>query len=1710
MSLVSKVLKLRIAPYILFISFALPYMLLATANVYAPGDTVTVGEFVFNDDFTPTADVCSALVYNPNGTVLAHASTTVEASGWQYYNVTAPGTNGKYPAFIVCGSTASGNLIKSEKTFIVKTPELTNDSIANSVWSNSVRTITSLGAAAADVWNDSYASIRRLTDKILSGGGSLATETFVSSSTNAIITEILTNRTLIQNLNNISAADVWAYGARSLNTDVDLSTASKQAIWDVAASALTTSGSIGKRIADNLDAQISSRGVSNLTAADVWSAATRTLSDYATSSITTAVWSSGSRTLTNYGNDITAADVWNTLSSTLNVSGSIGKQLKDNVNDSITNVIAEVQTNRTLIQALNNISAADVWAHGARTLTGDVSISSASRQAIWDVAASGLSTTGSIGKRIVDNLDVTVSSRGTSNLTAADVWTSATRTLSDYATSTLTAAIWANGSRTLTNYGNDITAADVWNVLSSSLTTTGSIGKQLKDNVDGSISNVVTEIQTNRTLIQNLNNISAADVWAHGARTLTGDVSLSSASRQAIWDVAASGLTTSGSIGKRIADNLDAQVSTRSTLTAADVWTSATRTLSDYATSSLASAVWSNGSRTLTNYGNNITAADVWNVLASSVTTVGSIGKQLKDNVDGSISTVISEIQTNRALIQALNNVSAADVWAYGARTLTGDVSISSASRQAIWDVAASGLSTTGSIGKRIVDNLDAQVSSRSTLTAADVWTSATRTLSDYATSTITAAVWSNAARTLTNYGNDITAADVWNVLTSTLNVSGSIGKQVKDNLNNSISTVISEIQTNRTLIQSLNNISASDVWTYGARSLNTDVDISTASKQAIWDVAASGLTTSGSIGKQIADTLDAQISSRGISNLTAADVWNAATRTLTDYATSSVTAAVWSNAARTLTNYGNDITAADVWNVLSSSLTTPNSIGKQLKDNVDGSISNVVSEIQTNRTLIQALNNISAADVWSYGARTITGDVTIASASRQAIWDVAASSLTTAGSVGKRIADNIDAQISSRGISNLTAADVWSVANRTLTDYATSSVASAVWSNAARTLTNYGNDITAADVWNVLASSVTTVGSIGKQIKDNLNDSISNVIAEVQTNRTLIQALNNITAADIWSYGARSLNTNVDLSNASKQAIWDVAASGLTTSGSIGKRIADNLDATISSRGTSSLTAADVWNAATRTLSDYATSSVAAAIWASGSRTLTSYGNDITAADVWNVLTSSINTTGSVGKLLKDNVNDSISNVIAEIQTNRTLIQNLNNISAADVWAHGARTLTGDVSISSASRQAIWDVAASGLTTSGSIGKRIADNLDAQVSTRSTLTAADVWTSATRTLSDYATSTLTAAIWSAASRTLTNYGNNITAADVWNVLSSSLSTAGTIGAQLSGNVDTTISSRATSTVALTNSNWTVQMSNVERVQTGKVYRTKVFIFNADSEPTAPFSVPTVNLYDEARNLVATNIPMNLVSTGVYEYTYTVSTLAPQGLWETVVSTQVENGKTIQTNDYWEVSGSPAQVIINSVTSPTPADISANITITNEGLTGYEYQYEWCIVDNVNNQCGGGDDIFHSLAAKFINPSESWNTALTGNVTNPGTYYFKLVVYFGTDSSTASRVFTIEGGEGSSGGGNTGGGGGGGGTSGGGGVDGPVVLTGKGCGLTADFNLDCKVDTVDFSIMLAYWKTNPPFKNALVDINKDGKVNAADFSIMLSQWTKKK
>lgn len=112
-----------------------------------------------------------------------------------------------------------------------------------------------------------------------------------------------------------------------------------------------------------------------------------------------------------------------------------------------------------------------------------------------------------------------------------------------------------------------------------------------------------------------------ANVWANATRTITGgavdtvndktDYELSPGGVQAVWDAQTTDLDTAGSIGEALADNVDAPISTRSSHSAADVWSNPTRTLSSFG--SLINDIWTNATRTLTEaIGGGATAQEVW------------------------------------------------------------------------------------------------------------------------------------------------------------------------------------------------------------------------------------------------------------------------------------------------------------------------------------------------------------------------------------------------------------------------------------------------------------------------------------------------------------------------------------------------------------------------------------------------------------------------------------------------------------------------------------------------------------------------------------------------------------------------------------------------------------------------------------------------------------------------------------------------------------------------------------------------------------------------------------------------------------------------------------------------------------------------------------------------------------------------------------------
>ncbi len=314
------------------------------------------------------------------------------------------------------------------------------------------------------------------------------------------------------------------------------------------------------------------------------------------------------------------------------------------------------------------------------------------------------------------------------------------------------------------------------------------------------------------------------------------------------------------------------------------------------------------------------------------------------------------------------------------------------------------------------------------------------------------------------------------------------------------------------------------------------------------------------------------------------------------------------------------------------------------------------------------------------------------------------------------------------------------------------------------------------------------------------------------------------------------------------------------------------------------------------------------------------------------------------------------------------------------------------------------------------------------------------------------------AAIWSYSARSLTTFGTLV--ADIWSFATRSLTTREITPTEHIAQEETL------------ERQWTTRFSGDGEVLVGKAYRAKLWVLNTQTELADAVSNPAVTIYDANRaNPSGVPATMTKIATGTYELVWTVPTGSVAGRWETVVTVDIGGTAPIQDGSYWEVeTDSPAQVQINAITDNVVPSIAASITIKNEGGSDYEYQYAYCVVDDQSNQCGGGDDVFYGADAKYILAGQSWTTTLNATVPNPGLYWFKLIVYWGTEKSAAVRQFNA--------------------------VSGVICL--------GDINNDGWVDLTDFSILLYYWKTSNP----TADLNNDGIVNLTDFSIMLFHWGK--
>lgn len=207
----------------------------------------------------------------------------------------------------------------------------------------------------------------------------------------------------------------------------------------------------------------------------------------------------------------------------------------------------------------------------------------------------------------------------------------------------------------------------IWDALTSALTTVGSIGKLLVDNINATIS---SRLATSGYTVPPTVGAIADQVWDetladHLTVGSTGSALNSAGSAGDPWGTALPGAYGAGTAGKIIGDNVDAKISTRSTFAGGAV-ASVTGNVGGNVVGSVASVtagvtVTTNNDKTgyaltssydpaktasqagdamaLTSGERTTLTAAIWNALTSGMTTVGSIGKKLADWVVGTAQT---------------------------------------------------------------------------------------------------------------------------------------------------------------------------------------------------------------------------------------------------------------------------------------------------------------------------------------------------------------------------------------------------------------------------------------------------------------------------------------------------------------------------------------------------------------------------------------------------------------------------------------------------------------------------------------------------------------------------------------------------------------------------------------------------------------------------------------------------------------------------------------------------------------------------------------------------------------------------------------------------------------------------------------------------------------------------------------------------------------
>lgn len=229
----------------------------------------------------------------------------------------------------------------------------------------------------------------------------------------------------------------------------------------------------------------------------------------------TAVWSTTDRSLTGTQTFNLTGNVTGNISGSI---GSFGTQAKTDVE--------------------NSVWSANASSYNVAGTTGNKLNSAASAGDPWTTNLPGSYTTGQAGYIIGNNLNASVSSRGTSNLTVSNLSSLTNVTLAGTQVFNNT----GNWNGNVSNVTNGVSLSSssiqsIWDTLTSALTSVGSIGKLLVDNINAAIASRMATF----TLP---GNFSALNITSDGNVTTS---SSGGATAQQVWEYSNRNVTINNS-----------------------------------------------------------------------------------------------------------------------------------------------------------------------------------------------------------------------------------------------------------------------------------------------------------------------------------------------------------------------------------------------------------------------------------------------------------------------------------------------------------------------------------------------------------------------------------------------------------------------------------------------------------------------------------------------------------------------------------------------------------------------------------------------------------------------------------------------------------------------------------------------------------------------------------------------------------------------------------------------------------------------------------------------------------------------------------------------------------------------------------------------------------------------------------------------------------